>query len=607
MPTLIDNLNLINSYKSDIKSAIENKGVDMTGVSFGSYADKIGEIQTGGTFVTETLSVSVNNTYYPGQGVDGFSQVIVDVPQSVTGYTEKEITEETYAIYNLSNSASFVHRNVFEGDLDLLTVNLPNASYVGSEAFKMCSNLTRVDMATCTFIYDQGFSTCSSLSQVSMPELVSVQANVFANCRSLEFVDFPKLSSVNGGSVFTQCWNISYASLPEMVTLTNGFFVACSNMTSVYIPKCKYLQMNVFNGCWKLQDIDMTNFISIENGTFGNCRMLSQAILTNCISFGTGVFQNCSVFELLSFGNNYQRYTYNNTLTSTKIASGSGSIYVPSYNYSWYITANGWSSLASMFVSYEVESVPLNYSDGVVYGNTSYLDKSFTSFLGVSYLDVIELNLPECSDILYQDNKYPIKSCSNLQSFTAPISSINNAYLGNMSKLQTVNLPFCTYIDNQAFVNCSSMTYISIPVCEYISKSAFTNCINLLSVDLPVCSYLNDFAFNKCQSLSQVSLPVCEFLGWDCFADCKSLQTIDLPVCSYLSKTAFRGCSSLYQIYLRSNSVCRIYDFEIFTGTPIYYYPSTASGSIFVPASLVDEYKSLWSRYANKIFPIPEP
>lgn len=84
-PTLIDNLNQIASIKSDIKSAIENKGVDMTGLSFADYPGAISSIQTGGTFVTETLNVSVNNTYYPGQGVDGFSQVVVNVPQSVTG------------------------------------------------------------------------------------------------------------------------------------------------------------------------------------------------------------------------------------------------------------------------------------------------------------------------------------------------------------------------------------------------------------------------------------------------------------------------------------------------------------------------------------------
>ena len=139
MSQLIDNLNTIESVKTDIKAAIENKGVDMTGVSFPGYASKIGEITTSfvtvplnvsvnGTytpsegvdgysqvnvnvpapqFVTETLNVSANGTYNPGEGVDGYSQVVVDVPQSATGFKEKDITEKSYEIINLNNSASF--------------------------------------------------------------------------------------------------------------------------------------------------------------------------------------------------------------------------------------------------------------------------------------------------------------------------------------------------------------------------------------------------------------------------------------------------------------------------------------------------------------------
>ena len=58
-------------------------------------------------FITEPLNVSANGTYTPGEGVDGYSKVVVDVPQSVTGFTEKQITEGVQVV-NLSNSASYV-------------------------------------------------------------------------------------------------------------------------------------------------------------------------------------------------------------------------------------------------------------------------------------------------------------------------------------------------------------------------------------------------------------------------------------------------------------------------------------------------------------------
>ena len=43
--TLIDNLNAINDCKNDIKSALINKGVDMTDVAFSGYAEKINALQ----------------------------------------------------------------------------------------------------------------------------------------------------------------------------------------------------------------------------------------------------------------------------------------------------------------------------------------------------------------------------------------------------------------------------------------------------------------------------------------------------------------------------------------------------------------------------------
>ncbi len=43
--TLIDNLNAIDNCKKDIKTALENKGVDMTGVAFAGYAEKINALQ----------------------------------------------------------------------------------------------------------------------------------------------------------------------------------------------------------------------------------------------------------------------------------------------------------------------------------------------------------------------------------------------------------------------------------------------------------------------------------------------------------------------------------------------------------------------------------
>ena len=74
------------------------------------------------------------------------------------------------------------------------------------------------------------------------------------------------------------------------------------------------------------------------------------------------------------------------------------------------------------------------------------------------------------------------------------------------------------------------------------------------------------------------------------FQYCSSLTTLSVPLCSSIGNYAFYGCSSFSTLYLASNSVVTLGGASVFTYTQIYY--SSKYGSIFVPASLVDAYKS---------------
>ena len=201
MSELITNLNNILDIKGNIKSAIENKGVDMTSVSFGSYASKIGEITT--SFVTVPLNVSANGTYTPGQGVDGYSQVVVDVPQS--GWDQKSITEGMAEIINLDNSASFVASNVFKFNQNIQTVNLPYATTVGDYAFHNCRSLTQVNLPVCSSIGNNAFQNCNSLSQVNLPVCSSIGNYAFQNCSSLSIITigYSSICSLNNSNAFS--------------------------------------------------------------------------------------------------------------------------------------------------------------------------------------------------------------------------------------------------------------------------------------------------------------------------------------------------------------------------------------------------------------------
>lgn len=205
MSQLIDNLNTIESVKTDIKSAIENKGVDMTGVSFPGYASKIGEISGSG------------------------------------GWDQKSITEGTVEIINLNNSASFVVSNAFQNNTNIQTVNLPYATTVGNNAFKSCYSLSQVSLPICSIIGSNAFGYCSSLSQVDLPVCSIISEYAFDGCRSLSQVSLPMCNTISGYA-FGYCSSLSIITIGYSSVCSLGGSTVFTNTQitsstgSIYVP-----------------------------------------------------------------------------------------------------------------------------------------------------------------------------------------------------------------------------------------------------------------------------------------------------------------------------------------------------------------------------------
>ena len=667
MPTLIENLSLINSYKSDIKYAIEKQGVDMTGVSFGSFADKIGEITT--EFVTEPLSVSVNGTYTPGQGVDGYSQVNVSVPDGdgtwsnpynvldainvINGSPEGTSSMYVRAFVTAISSAYSQTGNYGNADFH---VGISGSNYlrayrlnyfdgkkytsypgeaskpdihIGDEVimygqFKIYNNTPQtvanaaylyaingvydISVGPGTEYYIEQNGYYSSLNyyeyiEVSVPapapvtESLSVSVNgtytpsqgvdgfsqvvvdvpqsvtgyteseitegvqivnlnnsagyvgqyAFAG-KNIQTVDLPEASYI-GSYGFYECSSLTTVNLPVCFSVSGSAFAATTSMTSISLPVCFSLEGTALAVCG-CSEIELPMLISGVSNLFRGSYLRSLSI-PMCNSLRYYTFQQCSNLQTLTLGTHqYDIVPYDTPFVNMGVVFSTITIYVNSERYNSYITANGWSSFSSRFVSVSLPDPVLSYSDGRLYGCTYYVSQYIHEKLGIQRSVVTEIDLPEC--------KY-----------------IGPSTFSGYNNVESLNVPNAVYISNGGV--------------------AFSK---ITTLNLPNCLYLGDYAVFGCYSLTSVSLPECRYIGLQAFGYGSNITSINLPECRYIASSAFRQCGSA-PLYIGTNAVC------VLGGSDLGY---SYTGSIYVPASLVDAYKSApnWSAFSSRIFPIPE-
>ena len=405
--TTVEKLNYLISIKSDIKTAIENKGVDMTGVSFLGYAGKIGEIVSG------------------------------------IGYTDRDVIEGRYQ-YNISNSASFVYSSAFEYKA-VQTVDLPNCLYVGNKAFFYCTSLTTVNLPSCTTLYEYAFKSCNNLSYISLPNVTMVSGYCFGNCTALQTISLPKCSYLNRYA-FWSCYNLntiymgtglstvatmaqsnalsdcsalqsiyvpaslvdayksatnwsyyssriypfvgpnlsfdsttgllsgncSYSLFPDelnsflsdnnidrasiiqvslpLLRFIDGFsaFASCSNLISVSLPACEDVGAQAFRSCTSLSDVYIPNCTAVEAAAFRDCKALQSISLPVCSYIGIQAFQSTNLNSIVLGSTSVCSMSESYTFDSTPIASGTGSIYVPASLVNAYKSARYWSYYSSI-------------------------------------------------------------------------------------------------------------------------------------------------------------------------------------------------------------------------------------------------------------------
>ena len=268
MATIAENLQTIQNIKQNIKTAIENKGVDMSNTTFSDYSTKIDEITTGGSldFSPIGYDAQLSRSIIDGYDADiAYSKQLLDDWEGGTIYIDSLFSNDKELVYaplidtsNVTNMS-----NMFNGCINLQTVPQFNTSNVTkmTQMFVNCSSLETIPLLDTSNVtaMDYMFSSCSSLKTI--PQLnttnVTKMNNMFSYCYSLKSIPLLDTSNVTAMErMFMNCESLNEIPLLDTSNVTNMTFM--------------------FNYCRSLNEIPLLNTSNVTNmsNMFANCQIL---------------------------------------------------------------------------------------------------------------------------------------------------------------------------------------------------------------------------------------------------------------------------------------------------------------------------------------------
>lgn len=155
-----------------------------------------------------------------------------------------------------------------------------------------------------------------------------------------------------------------------------------------------------------------------------------------------------------------------------------------------------------------------------------------------------------------------------------------------------------------AFAYDTNIQLVSFPKCVSIGSWTFFKCTELTSVDFPNCITIGNSAFYNCKKLTTTNFSLCTTVKSFAFLECHSIATLSFPACTNIGQFAFWNCYNLKSFYLMCSSIPTLQFSDAFSNTPIGGYSASTGtyGSIYVPASLIEDYKvaTNWSYFSSR-------
>jgi surface protein len=483
--TIADSLTLLNSTKTAIAAAIEDKGVTVGDVPFADYAEKISEIEGGGVvpFTGEWTQEWYESVYAAGPGSWSRPDWL---PLPAVANTEQKFVG-LHAVWPQSNFLALsaagaytvdwgdgVVENFASGVTAQHIYDFNNAALDGTDAggtqYKQAivvvtpqsgQNLTSLNLnikhsQTGLQAYASGWLDIL----ISGPNLTTLTISANAPVVRHSLLEQAKLISQHSVNSFTwafqNCsqlksipvWNLRTAGISDL----SGMFSNCVSLQA--IPALNTQNVNnmvsMFTGCSRLQSIPSLNTQNVTSmsNMFSSCGSLQAipALNTQNVNNMSSMFSSCSSLQSIPALNTQ------NVTSMSNMFSNCGSLQaIPALN-----TQNV-TSMSSMFSGCrDIRAIPALNTQ-----NVTSMNSMFISCVNIQAIPA--LNTQSATNM---SNMFD--GCISLQSIpalnTQNVTNMNSMFL-NCNSLQAVPALNTTAVTSSAnfsimFANCNSLSRI---------------------------------------------------------------------------------------------------------------------------------------------------
>ena len=311
--TISDQLLLLNSTKTAIAAAIENKGVTVGAVPFADYPAKIAEISGGGTPTTGWVRpadwLELPEVLETDQKMVGLHAVFSDANflalKCTGGYT---VDWGDGVVENFASGVQANHEYDFNNPALAASITaLPYKQAIVTVTPQTGQNLTSLNLfvkhnqAGLVNGYASGWLDLRISGQSLATLTISGTSTSLVRHTLLEQVEILNSSVTNMSSMFNNCYAL--ASIPMLdtgsVTNMSSMFNNCYSLTSIPALNTSSVanMLGMFYGCYALASIPMLDTSSVTNmaNMFASCYSLTSipALNTSSVTNISGMFSSC--------------------------------------------------------------------------------------------------------------------------------------------------------------------------------------------------------------------------------------------------------------------------------------------------------------------------